>query len=150
MSHFWVTFCKPSYSIGHIHLVWLFGSLCMGHIWYTTLCCPPFWSQFIWVMCRSHFVSHSSWLCHSHKNTISIIFNHFVRYCDGKKVNLGPNRSHFDFGGSSNMEELKLLMLNRLMIRRMKSEVLSQLPSKQVWALRSAFRQNLVKSEVDV
>lgn len=53
-----------------------------------------------------------------------------MRYCDGKKINLGPNKSHFDFKGSSNMEELKLIMEERLMIRRMKSDVLSQLPSK--------------------
>ena len=54
-----------------------------------------------------------------------------MRYCDGKKVALGPNRTRFDFSGSSNMEELKILMLQRFMIRRLKSEVLSQLPSKQ-------------------
>ena len=35
-----------------------------------------------------------------------------------------------DFSGSSHMEELKLLMTERFMIRRLKSNVLSQLPSK--------------------
>lgn len=55
-----------------------------------------------------------------------------MRYCDGKKVTFGASgKSHFDFQGSSNMDELRLLMLKRFMIRRMKSQVLTQLPSKQ-------------------
>ena len=54
-----------------------------------------------------------------------------LRYCDGKKVNYGPKRSHYDFSGSSNMEELSLILQKRLMIRRLKTEVLKQLPSKQ-------------------
>ena len=53
------------------------------------------------------------------------------RYCDGKKINYGPNRSRFDFSGSSNMEELSLILQKRLMIRRLKTDVLTQLPSKQ-------------------
>ena len=68
-----------------------------------------------------------------------------MRYCDGKKVLLGPNRHRFDFSGSSNMEELKLLMLQRFMIRRLKSEVLSQLPSKQRQMI--VLDPNLVKSK---
>ena len=54
-----------------------------------------------------------------------------MRYCEGRKVSYGPNKTGHDFSGSSNMEELKLLMMERFMIRRMKTEVLSQLPSKQ-------------------
>lgn len=57
------------------------------------------------------------------------IFNKFmdfaVRYCDAKK-----NRFGWDFSGSSNMAELNLLLKELLMIRRLKSEVLSQLPPK--------------------
>merc|ERR1712111_113069 len=68
-----------------------------------------------------------------------------MRYCDGKKVLIGPNRHRFDFSGSSNMEELKLLMLQRFMIRRLKSEVLSQLPSKQRQMI--VLDPNLVKSK---
>lgn len=48
-----------------------------------------------------------------------------IRYCDGKKEKYGWN-----FNGSSNMEELEIYLKKRIMIRRMKSEVISQLPSK--------------------
>lgn len=68
-----------------------------------------------------------------------------MRYCDGKKVNFGPHKSHYDFNGSSNMEELKLFMMERFMIRRLKSEVLSQLPSKQRQMV--ILDPNLVKSK---
>lgn len=49
-----------------------------------------------------------------------------IRYCNGKQQPWG-----WDFNGSSNMEELQIILQARLMIRRLKSEVLSQLPSKQ-------------------
>ncbi|XP_064613753.1 SWI/SNF-related matrix-associated actin-dependent regulator of chromatin subfamily A-like protein 1 [Liolophura sinensis] len=48
-----------------------------------------------------------------------------VRYCDGKELPWG-----WDFSGCSNMGELQLLLEEKLMIRRLKKEVLSQLPSK--------------------
>ncbi|TRY72759.1 hypothetical protein TCAL_00987 [Tigriopus californicus] len=53
-----------------------------------------------------------------------------MRYCNGKKITL-PRGSHYDFNGSSNMDELKMLLEETCMIRRLKSEVLAQLPSKQ-------------------
>lgn len=37
----------------------------------------------------------------------------------------------WDYSGSSNLGELKLLLEESLMLRRLKSDVLSQLPSKQ-------------------
>lgn len=37
----------------------------------------------------------------------------------------------WDYSGSSNLGELKLLLEECLMLRRLKSDVLSQLPSKQ-------------------
>ncbi|XP_041663486.1 SWI/SNF-related matrix-associated actin-dependent regulator of chromatin subfamily A-like protein 1 isoform X2 [Cheilinus undulatus] len=48
------------------------------------------------------------------------------RYCDAKQMAWG-----WDYSGSSNLGELKLLLEECLMLRRLKSEVLSQLPSKQ-------------------
>ncbi|XP_053328064.1 SWI/SNF-related matrix-associated actin-dependent regulator of chromatin subfamily A-like protein 1 [Spea bombifrons] len=49
-----------------------------------------------------------------------------LRYCDAKQMPWG-----WDYSGSSNLNELKLLLEESIMIRRLKSEVLSQLPSKQ-------------------
>eukprot|EP00105_Crassostrea_gigas_P013540 XP_011429890.2 PREDICTED: SWI/SNF-related matrix-associated actin-dependent regulator of chromatin subfamily A-like protein 1 isoform X1 [Crassostrea gigas] len=48
-----------------------------------------------------------------------------VRYCDGKKNPWG-----WDFSGSSNMEELQILLEESIMIRRLKKEVITQLPDK--------------------
>uniref|UniRef100_A0A1B6C6H6 SWI/SNF-related matrix-associated actin-dependent regulator of chromatin subfamily A-like protein 1 n=1 Tax=Clastoptera arizonana TaxID=38151 RepID=A0A1B6C6H6_9HEMI len=59
----------------------------------------------------------------------SSVFSNFhefgKRYCDGKKDHFGWN-----FEGSSNMEELKLILNKKFMIRRLKSEVITQLPNK--------------------
>lgn len=52
-----------------------------------------------------------------------------MRYCNGRKVNFG-RVSHYDFQGSSNMNELKLLLEERFMLRRIKADVLAQLPAK--------------------
>lgn len=49
-----------------------------------------------------------------------------IRYCDAKQTTWG-----WDYSGSSNLGELKLLLEECLMLRRLKSEVLSQLPAKQ-------------------
>ncbi|XP_054642861.1 SWI/SNF-related matrix-associated actin-dependent regulator of chromatin subfamily A-like protein 1 isoform X2 [Dunckerocampus dactyliophorus] len=49
-----------------------------------------------------------------------------LRYCDAKQLAWG-----WDYSGSSHLCELKLLLSECLMLRRLKSDVLSQLPSKQ-------------------
>ncbi|KAM9710026.1 SWI/SNF-related matrix-associated actin-dependent regulator of chromatin subfamily A-like protein 1 [Menidia menidia] len=49
-----------------------------------------------------------------------------LRYCAGRESTWG-----WDYTGSSNLGELKLLLEESLMLRRLKSEVLSQLPAKQ-------------------
>nr|XP_019945745.1 PREDICTED: SWI/SNF-related matrix-associated actin-dependent regulator of chromatin subfamily A-like protein 1 [Paralichthys olivaceus] len=49
-----------------------------------------------------------------------------MRYCQAKQTTWG-----WDYSGSSNLGELKLLLEESLMLRRLKSEVLSQLPPKQ-------------------
>lgn len=48
-----------------------------------------------------------------------------VRYCEGKQDKYGWN-----FHGSSHLEELKVLLDEMVMIRRLKCDVLNQLPSK--------------------
>uniref|UniRef100_A0A672JLD9 SWI/SNF-related matrix-associated actin-dependent regulator of chromatin subfamily A-like protein 1 n=1 Tax=Salarias fasciatus TaxID=181472 RepID=A0A672JLD9_SALFA len=49
-----------------------------------------------------------------------------MRYCAAKQMTWG-----WDYSGSSNLAELKLLLEECLMLRRLKSDVLSQLPAKQ-------------------
>ncbi|XP_072473752.1 SWI/SNF-related matrix-associated actin-dependent regulator of chromatin subfamily A-like protein 1 [Notamacropus eugenii] len=49
-----------------------------------------------------------------------------LRYCDARKLPWG-----WDYSGSSNLGELKLLLEESVMLRRLKSDVLSQLPAKQ-------------------
>ncbi|KAK2506440.1 hypothetical protein MC885_012458 [Smutsia gigantea] len=49
-----------------------------------------------------------------------------LRYCDAKRHSWG-----WDYSGSSNLGELKLLLEEAVMLRRLKSDVLSQLPAKQ-------------------
>lgn len=48
-----------------------------------------------------------------------------VRYCDGKQMPWG-----WDYTGSSNMEELQLLLEEKVMIRRLKKDVMKELPDK--------------------
>jgi len=49
-----------------------------------------------------------------------------LRYCDAKKNNFG-----WDYSGSSNLEELRIILESKIMIRRLKKDVLDQLPEKQ-------------------
>lgn len=54
-------------------------------------------------------------------------FHNFgLRYCGGKETNFG-----WTYTGATNMTELQLLLEEKYMIRRLKSNVLSQLPAKQ-------------------
>lgn len=59
-----------------------------------------------------------------------------VRYCDGKKKNIFTKKqgripiTTWDYNGSSNLDELRIL-LETIMIRRLKQEVLEQLPAKR-------------------
>jgi SWI/SNF-related matrix-associated actin-dependent regulator 1 of chromatin subfamily A len=48
-----------------------------------------------------------------------------MRYCDGKETNYG-----MDYSGSSNMKELQLVLEEKIMIRREKKDVITQLPTK--------------------
>lgn len=49
-----------------------------------------------------------------------------LRYCGAKETNFGWN-----YSGATNMPELQLILEEKFMIRRLKSQVLSQLPPKQ-------------------
>jgi SWI/SNF-related matrix-associated actin-dependent regulator 1 of chromatin subfamily A len=49
-----------------------------------------------------------------------------VRYCDGKQNTFG-----WSYQGATNMTELQLILEEKYLIRRLKSQVLGQLPAKQ-------------------
>uniref|UniRef100_A0A8C5APF2 SWI/SNF-related matrix-associated actin-dependent regulator of chromatin subfamily A-like protein 1 n=1 Tax=Gadus morhua TaxID=8049 RepID=A0A8C5APF2_GADMO len=49
-----------------------------------------------------------------------------LRYCNAKQLTWG-----WDYSGSSHLGELRLLLQESLMLRRLKTEVMSQLPAKQ-------------------
>lgn len=52
-----------------------------------------------------------------------------LRYCDAKQLNFGPYPS-WDYKGNSNTDELRILLESTVMIRRMKKDVLRDLPPK--------------------
>ena len=52
-----------------------------------------------------------------------------TRYCGGKKQPIA--RGAWDWKGSSNLAELNALLQSHLLIRRLKKDVLQDLPAKQ-------------------
>jgi len=53
-------------------------------------------------------------------------FKFVMRYCDGKQTKYG-----IDDSGASNLEELQFIIRSRYYVRRLKSEVLKELPEKR-------------------
>ena len=62
------------------------------------------------------------------------------RYCNPKESYLG-----IDWNGSKNMRELHLMLENSFMIRRLKCDVLKQLPAKRRQRISITTDSNLVK-----
>lgn len=59
------------------------------------------------------------------QNLTTFRIEYGIRYCNGKDTPFG-----WDFSGSSNMKELKILLETQFLIRRLKSDVLKELPQK--------------------
>jgi SWI/SNF-related matrix-associated actin-dependent regulator 1 of chromatin subfamily A len=57
-------------------------------------------------------------------------FKFALRYCNAHQVTMGE-KSWWDFTGSSNEEELQNRLRSTVMVRRLKSEVLKELPAKR-------------------
>jgi SWI/SNF-related matrix-associated actin-dependent regulator 1 of chromatin subfamily A len=56
-------------------------------------------------------------------------FSYAKRYCGAKRINIGP-RKVWDFKGHSNLDELHDILKQKYMVRRVKKDVLKQLPDK--------------------
>jgi len=77
-------------------------------------------------------------------NVFNNLFHFAKRYCDAKQDGYG-----WDFTGASNLEELQNLLRSSGMIRRLKNDVLKELPPKtrQVVVLPSDSVKGLIKKE---
>ena len=58
-------------------------------------------------------------------------FSFAKRYCDAKQIYIGRGRSAWDFSGSSNEGELQDRLRSTIMVRRLKADVLTELPAKR-------------------
>lgn len=58
-------------------------------------------------------------------------FKYVTRYCDAKKIEIGWGKTAWDFSGSSNEAELQQRLRSSIMVRRLKADVLTELPAKQ-------------------
>lgn len=72
------------------------------------------------------------------------------RYCNGRVSRYG----HYEAKGAANMEELQKILRSRIMIRRTKEQVLSDLPDKtrQIIELESSYREKIkfdIEEEID-
>ncbi len=74
-------------------------------------------------------------------------FKFFIRYCGAMKTRWG-----WEFMGAQNMDELQRLLRERIMVRRLKADVLTELPAKvrqivEIEADDSAMRQAIASEE---
>lgn len=53
------------------------------------------------------------------------------RFCEKVQVKFGRGKAHNEYRGSKRLAELNCMLVNTIMIRRLKSEVLTQLPKKR-------------------
>ena len=58
-------------------------------------------------------------------------FRFAVRYCNGHRRQFSSTKSGWDFSGASNLEELQEKLRSTIMIRRLKKDVLTELPPKR-------------------
>ncbi|KAH9519017.1 Swi SNF matrix associated, actin dependent regulator of chromatin [Bulinus truncatus] len=70
-----------------------------------------------------------------------------ARYCDSRTVYFGKFRKQ-SFDGASNLEELQKLLIDILMIRREKSQVLTELPPKQRQRVLFELKDSPLKKEI--
>ncbi|KAK2168608.1 hypothetical protein NP493_1170g00040 [Ridgeia piscesae] len=72
-----------------------------------------------------------------------------ARYCDARWQYFGRHRRKWSTAGASNLEELQMMMAGKVMIRRLKKNVLSQLPPKQRQRIAFELKDSQLKKELD-
>ncbi|KAI0243026.1 DNA annealing helicase and endonuclease ZRANB3 [Lamellibrachia satsuma] len=72
-----------------------------------------------------------------------------LRYCDAKWQYFGRHRRKWSTAGACNLEELQMMMAGKVMIRRLKKNVLSQLPPKQRQRIAFELKDSQLKKELD-
>jgi SWI/SNF-related matrix-associated actin-dependent regulator 1 of chromatin subfamily A len=72
------------------------------------------------------------------------------RYCAPKQIDAGRNGMKWDFDGHSNLAELQDVLRSSIMVRRLKSEVLKELPPKrrQIIEIPANGASNVVKKQI--
>ena len=77
-------------------------------------------------------------------------FTFASRYCAAHKQT-HKGKTHWDFSGHSNLEELQLKLRSSCMVRRLKKDVLTQLPDirRQVITLPSKLNEDLIAPELN-
>lgn len=58
-------------------------------------------------------------------------FKYARRYCDAHQISIGRGRLAWDFSGASNLEELQERLRTTILVRRLKRDVLTELPPKR-------------------
>lgn len=58
-------------------------------------------------------------------------FRFAKKYCDAHQIRIGKNKMAWDFSGSSNLDELQEKLRLSVMVRRLKADVLKDLPPKR-------------------
>jgi SWI/SNF-related matrix-associated actin-dependent regulator 1 of chromatin subfamily A len=77
------------------------------------------------------------------KNIFDTQFNFWKRYCDLKDTKWG-----LDHSGASNLDELNYKLRSSIMIRRMKNEVLKDMPDKIRQVIKFEGNQKLIEKEM--
>jgi len=78
-------------------------------------------------------------------------FGFAKRYCNAHKISIGRGRTAWDVGGASHLDELQDRLRSTIMVRRLKADVLTELPAKvrQVIEVPANGASSVVKAERD-
>lgn len=78
-------------------------------------------------------------------------FKYAIRYCGARKIAVGRDKMAWDFSGASHLDELQEILRSSVMVRRLKKDVLTDMPPKmrQVIELPTDGCEHVIKAEND-